>query len=73
MRILLGVRCREVLEAPEDGRIVSIPEREELHNENEIVFACDKGFRMKGSARSVCTETGEWSTPAPTCHSKGLF
>ena len=72
MRILLDVRC-EVLEAPEDGSIVGIPEREDLHYQDVIVFACDRGYRMEGSARSQCTATGEWSTLVPTCHSKRLF
>jgi len=64
------VRCNKVPEAPGNGSIVSIPEKNVLVYEDEIVFSCDTGFRMEGSPTSVCTASGEWSFPAPICNSK---
>ena len=61
------MRCREVLEAPGNGSIISIPEAENFFYEDVISFACDRGFRIERSNRSVCTATGEWSNPTPTC------
>ena len=66
----LAVSCGRGLDAPGNGSIVSIPEKEFLIYEDEIRFACDRGFRLVGNNVSVCTETGEWSSQTPTCESK---
>jgi len=65
----VGTKCG-VLQAPGNGSIARIPNKTTLEYEDEIVFDCDRGFRMEGSAVSVCGVTGEWSSPTPTCHSK---
>ena len=58
------------MQAPGNGSIARIPNKEMLEYEDEIEFECDRGFRMEGEGVSICTATGEWSTPPPTCHSK---
>ncbi|KXJ22998.1 CUB and sushi domain-containing protein 1 [Exaiptasia diaphana] len=32
-----------------------------------IVFKCQKGYQMIGSATSVCLDNGTWSSPPPSC------
>ena len=33
-------------------------------------FSCDPGYVIIGESRLVCTETGQWSAPVPTCERK---
>lgn len=64
------VQCGAGLEAPGNGSITSIPDKEFLVYRDEIHFACNRGFRLVGSSVSTCTASGEWSTPTPTCQIK---
>lgn len=33
----------------------------------EVVFGCDVGYELIGSARLLCLETGSWDDPVPYC------
>ncbi|KAG7173717.1 Locomotion-related protein Hikaru genki-like 2 [Homarus americanus] len=32
-----------------------------------VLFTCPRGHSLKGADQAVCQESGEWSTPPPTC------
>jgi len=33
----------------------------------EMTFECAEGYRMVGSSRMLCMETGNWSNHMPNC------
>ncbi|XP_075416413.1 sushi, von Willebrand factor type A, EGF and pentraxin domain-containing protein 1 isoform X2 [Tenrec ecaudatus] len=33
----------------------------------EVTFSCEQGHQLKGGARIVCLESGEWDRPTPRC------
>ena len=33
----------------------------------EVYFECDTGFRLDGTASSVCQLSGQWEPGTPTC------
>jgi len=38
---------------------------------DKVTYTCKgEGFAINGTSTSVCTSSGEWSTPIPTCLSK---
>jgi len=39
----------------------------------EVYFGCDTGFRLIGTANSVCHLSGQWEPGAPTCQLIGNY
>ena len=33
-----------------------------------VVYICNTGYRLTGSNRRTCTESGGWNTGEPACH-----
>jgi len=33
-----------------------------------VRFACEQGYKMFGVQEVICTESGQWNLPAPSCH-----
>lgn len=44
----------------------SVPE--EYVFSHQVKYACNSGFRMKGEPHIICTSSGSWSTPFPSCN-----
>ena len=40
---------------------------------SEVVFGCENGYELIGSARLRCLETGSWNDAVPYCSGEGLF
>lgn len=38
----------------------------------EVVFGCENGYELVGSARLHCLETGSWDSPIPYCRGQLL-
>ncbi len=39
---------------------------------SKVIFSCDEGYIMYGTAMIHCDENGEWSGDRPTCWSKSI-
>lgn len=39
----------------------------------EVVFGCESGYELIGSARLYCLETGSWDNLVPYCRGERLF
>ena len=35
--------------------------------DSEVLYSCNSGYTLVGSAASSCNDDGLWSDPAPTC------
>ncbi|XP_065194938.1 E-selectin-like [Sycon ciliatum] len=57
------ITCTPALTSPTNGTIAS--------SSNVVggatYFTCDSGFTLVGTSASVCTTSGSWSQPVPTC------
>lgn len=49
--------------APENGRRVLFGTR----IGDKVLFTCDSGFELQGSAELICQNDGRWSNPVPKC------
>ncbi|XP_065189178.1 sushi, von Willebrand factor type A, EGF and pentraxin domain-containing protein 1-like isoform X2 [Sycon ciliatum] len=58
-----NITCSPPLTSPVYGKIAS--------SSNDVggatYFTCNSGFALVGTSASVCTSSGSWSQPAPTC------
>ncbi|KAK6170352.1 hypothetical protein SNE40_018764 [Patella caerulea] len=56
------IHCPKVL-PPENGRVMA----EENHYGVSILYFCNPGYRLVGSAQPYCTANKTWSSPTPLC------
>uniref|UniRef100_A0A671Q9D0 E-selectin n=1 Tax=Sinocyclocheilus anshuiensis TaxID=1608454 RepID=A0A671Q9D0_9TELE len=69
-----GERCEHVVKCkPED---VTSPDHASVHcshphgnfsYDSQCEYSCEEGYELKGSSKTRCTSTTEWSSKPPTC------
>ena len=62
---ILGIWCPSI-EAPAHTFMMGVGRQ----FGDVVRFACEQGFKMFGVQEVICTQTGQWNLPAPSCHSK---
>ncbi|MED6272750.1 hypothetical protein CHARACLAT_033653 [Characodon lateralis] len=62
-----GIPCG----VPQLGRGLKIfgvqPKTNEVNPGDRIVFSCEDEYDLEGSDEILCSETGKWEAPLPTC------
>ena len=43
------------------------------HYDADVHFECDTGFRLDGTASSICQISGQWVPGTPTCQLIGKY
>ena len=55
------------------GPVLPLPTHATVNSDKDVAFrgsviyGCEAGYRLEGTARRVCGTEGQWDTPAPTC------
>lgn len=54
---------------PEHGKVIGSGH---MFNDS-VMFVCDDGYQLNGNISSICSESGFWTRPIPTCTLIGTF
>ena len=61
------------MSVPDCGPVLPLPAHATVNSDKDVAFrgsvlyGCEAGYRLEGTARRVCGTEGQWDTPAPTC------